>query len=97
MHCGIYIKKTNKHKQTDLISTYVGKSSPDDSLHVMSPILFKSNSYLPILCIFNFQGVKFHYVDSGDKNKPVILFLHGFPDFWISWSSQVPALVEYFR
>lgn len=43
------------------------------------------------------KGVKFHYVDSGDKHKPVILFLHGFPDFWISWSFQIPALVEHFR
>lgn len=43
------------------------------------------------------KGVKFHYVDSGDNNKPVILFLHGFPDFWISWSSQIPALAEHFR
>ncbi|XP_008472705.2 epoxide hydrolase 4-like [Diaphorina citri] len=61
-----------------------------------APTCLVDNSFGQHLYV-KLKGVKFHYVDSGDKNKPVILFLHGFPDFWISWSSQVPALVEYFR
>ena len=26
------------------------------------------------------NGIKFHYVTSGDKTKPLMLFLHGFPE-----------------
>ena len=26
------------------------------------------------------NGIKFHYVTSGDKSKPLMLFLHGFPE-----------------
>merc|ERR1712130_41630 len=28
------------------------------------------------------NGVKLHYVESGDPKKPLLLFLHGFPQFW---------------
>ena len=28
------------------------------------------------------NGVKLHYVESGDPTKPLLLFLHGFPQFW---------------
>ncbi|KAL1454913.1 hypothetical protein WDU94_009042 [Cyamophila willieti] len=61
-----------------------------------APTCLVDNSFGQHLYV-KLKGVKFHYVDTGDKQKPVILFLHGFPDFWISWSSQVPALMEYFR
>merc|ERR1712073_68609 len=34
-------------------------------------------------------GVKIHYVESGDVNKPLILFLHGWPQFWFAWRNQI--------
>ena len=34
-------------------------------------------------------GLKMHYVEKGDKQKPLLLFLHGFPDFWFSWRNQL--------
>ncbi|MEQ8425238.1 MAG: alpha/beta hydrolase [Cyclobacteriaceae bacterium] len=34
--------------------------------------------------------VKLHYVTRG--SGPVILFLHGFPDFWFTWKFQMDAL-----
>lgn len=43
------------------------------------------------------QGVKFHYVEAGDVGKPLLLLLHGFPDCWLSWREQIPALAEYYR
>ncbi|KAG8297112.1 hypothetical protein J6590_041420 [Homalodisca vitripennis] len=43
------------------------------------------------------MNVKLHYVESGPKDKPVVLLLHGFPDCWISWRHQVAALSNYFR
>ncbi len=33
------------------------------------------------------NGVKLHYVESG--KGPVILFLHGFPEFWYAWKDQL--------
>ncbi|KYM81266.1 Epoxide hydrolase 4 [Atta colombica] len=43
------------------------------------------------------KGVKFHYVEAGDKSKPLVLLLHGFPDCWLSWRKQIPCLAEYYR
>lgn len=31
------------------------------------------------------SGIKIHYVSAGDRNKPLVLFLHGFPECWFSW------------
>ena len=28
------------------------------------------------------NGIKFHYVTAGDRSKPLMLFLHGFPEVW---------------
>nr|CAI5825693.1 unnamed protein product [Callosobruchus analis] len=43
------------------------------------------------------KGVKFHYVESGQKEQPLILLLHGFPDCWLSWRYQIPVLAQHFR
>ncbi|MFH5798736.1 alpha/beta fold hydrolase [Haladaptatus sp. CMAA 1911] len=36
------------------------------------------------------NGVRLHYIQSGDG--PLVLLLHGFPEFWYSWREQIPAL-----
>jgi len=35
------------------------------------------------------NGVSLHYVESGDVTKPLVLFIHGFPEFWFSWRHQI--------
>jgi pimeloyl-ACP methyl ester carboxylesterase len=35
--------------------------------------------------------VTLHYVEEGEG--PLIVLLHGFPEFWYSWRKQIPALV----
>nr|XP_021183905.2 epoxide hydrolase 3 [Helicoverpa armigera] len=35
------------------------------------------------------NGTVLHYVESGDPSKPLMLFLHGFPEFWYSWRHQI--------
>ncbi|XP_058806103.1 epoxide hydrolase 4-like [Phymastichus coffea] len=52
---------------------------------------FGKHSYIKL------KGIKFHYVEAGDKNKPLLLLLHGFPDCWLSWREQIPVLSQHFR
>jgi len=35
------------------------------------------------------NGIRLHYVTQGDG--PLMLLLHGFPEFWYSWRQQIPA------
>lgn len=37
-------------------------------------------------------GVRLHYVEAGEG--PLVVLLHGFPEFWYSWRRQIPALAE---
>ena len=41
------------------------------------------------------NGVRFHLVEAG--GGPLLLLLHGFPEFWYGWRSQIPALAERFH
>jgi pimeloyl-ACP methyl ester carboxylesterase len=36
-------------------------------------------------------GTKIHYVTMGSDEKPLMVFVHGFPDFWYSWRNQIQA------
>ena len=36
------------------------------------------------------NGLRFHLVEVG--SGPLVLLLHGFPEFWYSWRHQIPAL-----
>lgn len=40
------------------------------------------------------NGIKLHYVKAGQG--PLVILLHGFPEFWYSWRNQIPALSEHF-
>ena len=35
--------------------------------------------------------VKIHYVTAGDSG-PLVVMIHGFPDYWYSWNEQIKAL-----
>ncbi|MEW5931062.1 MAG: alpha/beta hydrolase [Gemmatimonadota bacterium] len=36
------------------------------------------------------NGVRLHYVEAGEG--PLVVLLHGFPEFWYEWRHQIPAL-----
>jgi len=36
------------------------------------------------------NGVRLHYVSAG--RGPLVVLLHGFPEFWYTWRHQIPAL-----
>ncbi|XP_055528094.1 epoxide hydrolase 3-like [Wyeomyia smithii] len=40
------------------------------------------------------NGVRLHYVENGDREKPLMLFLHGFPEFWFSWHHQLKEFAK---
>lgn len=41
------------------------------------------------------DGVRIHYVSLG--RGPLIVMLHGFPDFWYGWREQIAALSHHYR
>lgn len=45
------------------------------------------------------SGLSLHVVESGDppKDAPLMLFVHGFPEFWYTWRSQLRAFRDSFR
>ncbi|HET7457614.1 MAG TPA: alpha/beta hydrolase, partial [Gemmatimonadaceae bacterium] len=38
------------------------------------------------------NGVRLHYVEAGDPAGPLVVLLHGFPNFWLLWRRQIPVL-----
>src|SRR5262249_48235057 len=41
------------------------------------------------------NGVKIHYTSLGQG--PLIVMIHGFPDYWFTWRNQMEALSKSFR
>ncbi len=41
------------------------------------------------------DGVKIHYVTKGEG--PLVILIHGFPEFWYSWRNQISPLAEHFK
>ena len=41
------------------------------------------------------NGVKLHYVTQGEG--PLMLMLHGFPEFWYSWRYQIPEFAQNYK
>lgn len=35
------------------------------------------------------NGTRLHYASAGEPGKPLVLFLHGFPEFWYAWHEQL--------
>lgn len=41
------------------------------------------------------NGITLHYVTQGDG--PLMLLLHGFPEFWYSWRHQIPVFATHYK
>lgn len=39
------------------------------------------------------NGIQLHVVQAGPETGPLVILLHGFPEFWYGWHKQIPALV----
>jgi epoxide hydrolase 4 len=40
------------------------------------------------------NGVTLHTVEAGEPGSPLVLLLHGFPEFWWAWRRQITPLAE---
>ncbi len=40
------------------------------------------------------NDVSLHVVAAGDPNDPLVVFLHGFPEFWYQWHDYIEPFVE---
>jgi len=40
------------------------------------------------------NGVKLHVMEAGPQDGPMILFLHGFPEFWYAWRKQLQYFAD---
>jgi len=40
------------------------------------------------------NGVRLHVVAAGPEQRPLVILLHGFPEFWYCWRRQIGPLVE---
>jgi pimeloyl-ACP methyl ester carboxylesterase len=38
------------------------------------------------------QGLLLHVVEAGPEDGPLIILLHGFPEFWFAWRKQMAPL-----
>ncbi|XP_076441555.1 epoxide hydrolase 1-like [Babylonia areolata] len=43
------------------------------------------------------EKIRMHYVSNGAQNKPLMLLLHGFPEFWYSWRNQLKDFNDEYR
>lgn len=37
------------------------------------------------------NGTRLHYASAGRRGAPLMLFVHGFPEFWYAWEAQLAA------
>ena len=38
------------------------------------------------------NGVRLHVIEAGRENDPLVILLHGFPEFWYGWRKQIAPL-----
>nr|XP_045601510.1 epoxide hydrolase 4-like isoform X1 [Procambarus clarkii] len=38
------------------------------------------------------QRLKLHYVEAGSPENPLVVMIHGAPDFWFTWRRQIPSI-----
>lgn len=37
------------------------------------------------------NGTRLHYASAGEKGRPLMLFVHGFPEFWYEGYDRIPC------
>ena len=47
-----------------------------------------THNFIPI------NNLRMHVVTAGPETGPLVILLHGFPEFWLCWQYQIPVLAE---
>jgi pimeloyl-ACP methyl ester carboxylesterase len=42
------------------------------------------------------NGIRLHYASCGDPAAPLMIFLHGFPEYWGAWEDLLPHFEDYY-
>lgn len=40
------------------------------------------------------NGIRLHMIEAGEPRAPLVVLLHGFPEFWYGWRRQIPFLAR---
>ena len=40
------------------------------------------------------NGIRLHCAESGEASRPLLLFVHGFPEFWYAWQAQLQEFAQ---
>lgn len=40
------------------------------------------------------RGIRLHYATCGERGRPLLLFLHGFPEYWAAWEDVLPLFAD---
>lgn len=64
-------------------------------IHAQAPAAAPAESELGTHGVATSGDVKIHYVTQG--SGPLVVMIHGFPDYWYSWRFQMPALARQFQ
>lgn len=43
------------------------------------------------------NGIRLHYASTGDTAAPLLLFLHGFPEYWAAWEDVMPHFSAHYH
>ncbi|WP_419181197.1 alpha/beta fold hydrolase [Haloarcula pelagica] len=65
----------------------VTRSRPDTDASLVADIEIESSSRVV-------NDVELHVVTAGDPDAPLVVLLHGHPDFWYGWRDQIRPLVD---
>jgi epoxide hydrolase 4 len=72
-------------------STRVGAQTPEPAAPASSLLPGAEEGFV------DSGDIKIHYVSLGKKEDPLLVMVHGFPDFWYSWRAQMPVLAKHFH
>ncbi|MBI1405662.1 MAG: alpha/beta fold hydrolase [Caulobacter sp.] len=54
----------------------------------------ESRSWPVTLRIRQVNGLDMHLADAGPADGPLVILLHGFPEFWFEWRALIPVLAD---